>query len=145
MSLGENLNDVNERKIEDWTGLCSNEKELIQMNCMIDKKDVFYMSVEKAIFAVSMDTLVSKNATSGAGKILSVGANTCKGSAQFDSGVVTNFRCLCMYDTEESFYKRDADESKDDSVIAIIDNMTRLDYNNIVCQKSGNDLKIQLI
>ena len=67
VSLGEWLNDVNERKIEDWTGLCSNAEELKGMNCMIDKKNVLYMSVEKAIFAVSMDTLVSKNATSGAG------------------------------------------------------------------------------
>ena len=50
-----------------------------------------------------------------------------------------------MYDTEESFYKSDTDKSKDDSVIAIIDNMTRLDYNNIVCQKSGNELKIELV
>ena len=83
VSLGEWLNDVNERKIEDWTGLCSNEEELKGMNCMIDKKNVLYMSVEKAIFAVSMDTLVSRNATSGGGQILSVGANTCKGSAQF--------------------------------------------------------------
>ena len=107
---------------------------------MIDKKNVLYMSVEKAIFAVSIDTLVSKNATNGAGQILSSGANTCKGSAQFGTGVVTNFRCLCLYDTEESFYKSDTDEYKDDSVIAIIDNMTRLDYNNIVCQKSGNEL-----
>lgn len=45
VSLGEWLNDVNERKIEDWTGLCSNAEELKGMNCMIDKKNVLYMSV----------------------------------------------------------------------------------------------------
>ena len=51
VSLGADLNDkkmadiqVKERKVRDWTGLCNTE-EVNQMNCMIDKKDVLYLSV----------------------------------------------------------------------------------------------------
>ena len=51
VSLGADLNDkkmadiqVKERKVRDWTGLCNTEA-VNQMNCMIDKKDVLYLSV----------------------------------------------------------------------------------------------------
>lgn len=150
VSLGGKLNDVGpnevrEGKIQDWTGLCS-EQNLSQMNCMIDRKNVLYLSVHHAIFAVKInDTLGERdpNNPSAKTKILNV-AQSKKGKVQLDQGVATNFRCLCMYDTSESFYRSD-DNYEYDSVIAIIDNMTRVDYNNIVCEETSTELEIKLV
>ena len=116
------------------------------MNCMIDRKNVLYLSVHHAIFAVKINDTLSErdpNNPSAKTKILNV-AQSKKGKVQLDQGVATNFRCLCMYDTSESFYRSD-DNYEYDSVIAIIDNMTRVDYNNIVCEETSTELEIKLV
>ena len=115
VSLGDNLNANarSERKIEDWTGLCkANDPtgDWKQMNCMLDKKDVLYLSTHNAIHAVLLSSLETQNVAGG--QVLAVGPNPCKGVAKFDDPMrhadyshITNHRLLCMYDTEESFNK----------------------------------------
>ena len=46
-----------------------------------------------------------------------------------------------MYDSETSC----KDDDDKDSVIAMIDNMARLDFNKIVSQEQGNKLNIELV
>ena len=130
VSLGADLNDIQVRKVQDWTGLCRTE-QVNQVNCMLDKKDVLYLSVENEINAILLSSLVAENVAQGQDQKLTAGPNTCKGRADLrevglEYASVTNFRCLCLYDSEAS-YKKD-----DDSVIAIIDNMARLDFNKII-------------
>ena len=140
--------DITERKIEDWTN--RSQDDYAQMSCMLAKNDVLYVSFENVIHAAKIGSLASGDVAS---KVLLKESITCKGELLLDTKV-SNFRCLCLYDTEKSFNKKDPlpEEAKKvtevylkDSVIAIMDNLTRADYINIVCTQSGNELKIRLI
>ena len=94
VSLGENLDDIQDRKVpfkeckvHDWTGLCINNK-LEGMHCMIDKKDVLYLSVENKIHAIKLQRDRSQ--------VLTEGSNSIKGSVDLTKAGLTNFRCLCL-------------------------------------------------
>ena len=75
---------------------------------------------------------------------MTFGPNTRRGVIDLVANNLLNFRCLCMYDSEASFNEQD----DDNSVMAIFDNSTLLDFNRIVSQESQfdqNGLDIELI
>ena len=77
----------------------------------------------------------------GYGDVMTFGPATRQGKIVFEP----DFRCLVMYDTEESFNMPDENLN---SVVAIFDKSTLLDYNKIVSFESETDdkaLEIQLV
>ena len=70
----------------------------------------------------------------GYGDVMTFGPATRQGKIVFEP----DFRCLVMYDTEESFNMPDENLN---SVVAIFDKSTLLDYNKIVSFESETDDK----
>ena len=52
------LDCIEEQKINDWTGLCSNKDYIKQINFALDKTNVLYVSTKSTLHAVSLNDLV---------------------------------------------------------------------------------------
>ena len=113
------------------------------MHFALDKQNIFYVSTPNSLSAIQLDKLelnydkLSLNAIMGTqanADLLEFSEDTRRGQIYFND----DCKVLTMFDTEKSY----SDESND-SVIAICDRKTLLDFNTIVCQpntKKKNEL-----
>ena len=59
--VSEHLDCIEEKKIIDWTGLCSDEESVKKMNFALDRSNVLYVSTPETLHAASLDDLVPAN------------------------------------------------------------------------------------
>lgn len=89
---------------------------------------------------MSADFLNINAAVSGDANCYEFGPQTRSGRIDFEK----DFRCLCVFDTAKSFAK----PQEMNSVLAIFDKNTVLDFNQIVATRDPNDntkLNLQLV
>ena len=75
-----NSGTISERRVRDWTGLCSQPEMVKEMHFMISKKDELVVSVRGEIHVLTLNSLVTDEAAHG---VLQEGPNTHKGEVNF--------------------------------------------------------------
>ena len=127
---------ITEKKIRDWTGLCSQPQN---MNFAIDKNNNLFVSTPEALHVLSLDDVEEdprRRVINPDADIYELSDKARKGKLEFES----DYRLLFMHDSESSY-----DKEENDTVFALFDSNGQVDYTRIESDMMVAEIKLELV